>query len=329
MLLRSIRTASVALVLAASALACSGSQSVGEPTATAAQGTTVAPINVSVHGQARVVANALAQVPLRADQRATIEQMAKDAEVRQEPQRKARETLMLAIADQVQAGTINEAALQPQIDAITAAHVAARPLDRAAFEKLHELLTADQRTAFVTAMQGNAGNHEGKEGKGNGQMRGRMQKWAADIGLSQDQQDQIRQKLQARWQQHVVGAVVGTDEQKGDAVQTGTMMAHGHQMHEQMKATLEAFKGDKFSMDQVSPIQNEQPMAHEFAGHMLGMLEAALPVLTADQRTAAANKLRQRAANLEAEDEAARYQVSASSRSMKGRVVQPHGPFRM
>ncbi len=303
-MLRSLRFTALALVLAAASSACSGSQTVGEPTANASSGTTVAPINVVVHGRTKVFVEALGQVPLRADQRTAIEQMATDAELRGEPGRKAREALVLAIADQVQAGAIDKVALQPKIDAVTAAHDAARPADRAAFEKLHDLLTPEQRVAFVTSMQNGFPSHDGK-GPGQGMMRGRMQKWAADLGLTQDQQDQIRQKIQARWQAHFAGAVAGTDEQKTNAIEDGQMAVKGHQMHQQMKATLEAFKGDKFSMDQVAPIQNETGMRDQFAGHMLGMLETSLPILTPDQRTIAATKLRARAANLEAEDEAA------------------------
>lgn len=299
MLLRSARFVSVALVLATAA--CSGSQSVTEPTATASQGTSVAPITAAVHGRAKFIADALGQVPLRADQRATIEQMATDAEARQEPMRKAREALVLAIADQVQAGTtIDHTALQPKIDALTAAHQAARPADRAAFEKLHDLLTPDQRLAFVTAMQNAMGSHQ--QGAGREKVKGRMQKWADDIGLSQDQRDQIREKIRAQWQAHFAGAVAGTDEQKTEAIQDGQMAFHAQQAHEHMGRMLEAFKADKFSMDAVSPIQNDKPMAQEFAGHMLNMVEAALPILTSDQRALVASKLRQRAANLEAED---------------------------
>jgi hypothetical protein len=309
-----LRSTALAFVLAASVVplaACSGSQSVGEPTTTANTQTTVAPITAVVTGRNKVFANALSQVALRADQRATIEQMALDAETRAAPEHQAHQALALAIADQVQAGAIDRTALQPKIDAVSAAHVAARPADRAAFEKLHDLLTPDQRVAFVTAMQSNFGSWGGAgqgqgaaQGPRQGQMRGRMQKWAADLGLSQDQQDQIRQQLQARWQTHFATAVTGTDEQKTDAIQDGQMAFQGHAMHQQMKNTLEAFKGDTFSMDQVAPIQNEKPMAHQFAGHMLGMLESALPILTPAQRTIAATKLRARAANLEAEDEA-------------------------
>ena len=300
MFLRSLRSTSFAFLFAASIVplaACSGATGASDPPQAAQNGTTTGALNVSVHGPAKRVADALAQVPLRADQRATIEQMAKDSETRMEPARKARGDLMLAIADQVQKGAIDRTALQPKIDAVSAAHQTAQPGNRAAFEKLHDLLTADQRLAFVNAMQGEHHEHQGqREG-----MRGRMNKWATDLGLSQDQQDQIKTKMQARWQAHFAGTVTGADP--ANAVQDGHMMAEGHKMHEQYKAMLEAFKGDTFKMDQVAPAQDHREMANGFAGHMLGMLETALPVLTPDQRTIAANKLRERANKFEEEEQ--------------------------
>ncbi len=299
MLLRSIRSTAIALVLAATAVSiggCSGAatSTEGAPT-TASNATTTGPLAVSVRGPTKHVADALATVPLRADQRATLEQMAKDAEARMEPARKARGDLMLAIADQVQAGAIDRTALQPKIDAIAAAHQAVQPANRAAFEKLHDLLTPEQRVAFVTAMES---HHEHAQGQPQAEgPRGRMQKWAADLGLTQDQQDQIKSKLQARWQAHVANATTGADP--NGAIQDGHVMAQGHAMHAQYKAMLEAFKGDKFSMDQVAPPQDHKEMANGFAGHMLGMLETSLPVLTPQQRTIAATKLRERANQLE------------------------------
>lgn len=299
MFLRSARSVSFVLALAASAVplaACSGSSNVGEPSTTAQSDTTTAPISVALHGPAKRVADALGQVPLRADQRATIEQMAKDAEARMEPVRKARADLVTAIADQVQAGKIDRPALQPKIDALSAAHQTVEPQNRAAFEKLHDLLTSEQRGQFVTAMQ--AEHHHGRRGE----MRGRMQKWATDLNLTQDQQDKIREQVRAQWQTHITGAVVGTDAQKTDAVQDGQMLARGHAMHEQMKNVLEAFKGDKFSMDQVAPIQANQAMGKQFAGRMLDMLEASLPILTPDQRATAAQKLRARATMIDEQE---------------------------
>lgn len=300
MFLRSLRSTSFAFLFAASIVplaACSGATSTSDPPQ-AASNTTTAPLNVSVHGPAKRVADALAQVPLRADQRATIEQMGKDAETRMEPARKARADLMNAIADQVQAGTIDRAALQPKIDAITAAHQAAQPGNRAAFEKLHDLLTPDQRAAFVTAMDAEHGNHQGGPGAG---MRGRMQKWATDLGLSQDQKDKIKAGMEARWQAHLATTVAGGDSTA--AVKDGAMAAQGMKMHAQYKAMLESFKGDTFKMDQVAPVQDHKAMANGMAGHMLGMLETALPVLTPDQRNIAANKVREHATKFEEEEQ--------------------------
>lgn len=300
MFLRSVRSLAFTFALAAGAAplaACSGSSTVAEPSSTA-QGTTTAPIAAVVHGPAKRIAEALGQVPLRADQRSAVEQMAKDYETRMAPMMKARADLANAIADQVQAGTIDRAALQPKIDALTTAHKTVEPQNRATFEKLHDLLTSEQRAAFVTAMQSHPNHEHARDGR-----RGRMQKWATEIGLTPDQQTQIKDKIRARWESHFAGAVNGTDEQKVDAVKDGQMVAHGHAMHERMKATLEAFKGDKFSMDQVAPTQDDKPMANELAGHMLGMLETSLPILTPDQRAKAAQKLRERATKLDEEDE--------------------------
>jgi len=302
MLLRSFRSTALVLVLAGSAYplaACSGSATVAGESSTASTSTTTGPIGVTVHGQAKRIADAIAQVPLRADQRAAIEQMAKDNEARMAPVQKAREDLVNAIADQVQSGTIDRTALQPKIDAVAAAHLAVQPQNRAALEKLHDLLTPEQRLAFVNAMQ--TPQHNGK-----GAMKGRMQKWAADLNLTQDQQDKIHDQLRARFQAHFAGAVAGSDESKTDAVQDGRMMWKGHQMHAQWQAVLEAFKGDTFKMDQVAPItQDQRAGAHEFAGHMLGLLETSLPVLTPEQRVLAANKLRARAATFEENENAA------------------------
>ena len=304
MLLRSARNIAITLALAASAVplaACSGSASVSEPSSSAQPNKTTAPLAGDVHGPAKRIAEALGQVPLRADQRATIEQMARDGEARMAPVRKARADLVLAVADQVQAGTIDRTALQPKIDAMTSAHKSVEPQNRAALEKLHDLLTPEQRAQFVTAMQSerHAGRQHMREGA-----RGRMQKWATDLNLTQEQQDKLHEKIRAQWQAHLAGAVVGTDAQKTDAVQDGKMLARGHAMHEQWKNVLEAFKGDKFSMDQVAPIQNDKPVAHEFAGRMLDMLESALPILTPEQRATAAEKLRARAQSFDEEEQA-------------------------
>ncbi len=283
----------VALALAAG---CSGS-AVEQPAATSTAAMTTAPLAVTVHGPAaKAVTSALATIPLRADQRTAIEQLATDTETKNAPVRQAREQLVLALADQIQAGTIDRAALQPKIDAITSEWQKAQPVDRAAFERLHELLTPDQRAALANALQGdmNAPHHEHMM---------RMQKWVADLGLTQDQQDQIRAKLADKWREHAVehatAATSGADTatMAGGAVEG---MMHGRVMRERTQKMLEAFKGDKFSMDAAMPIPaGMQGHAREFSGRMLEMVETVLPILTPEQRALAASKLRERAAHFE------------------------------
>ena len=65
--------------------------------------------------------------------------------------------------------------------------------------------------------------------------------------------------------------------------------------HEYGKQVLEAFKGDKFVMDQVAQKQDAKAGANKMADRMIGMVEVVVPILTAEQRTIAATKIRTRA----------------------------------
>ena len=72
-------------------------------------------------------------------------------------------------------------------------------------------------------------------------------------------------------------------------------------MRAQQQKMLEAFKGDSFSMDAVAPPEDVRAGAHEISGRMLEMVETVLPILTPEQRTLAAAKLRDRAARFDEE----------------------------
>lgn len=295
------RALSGSLILAALALpfaaGCSGA-AVEQPAATTS-GLSTGPLSVTVHGRAKAVVDALAQVPLRTDQRTAIEQLATDTEAKSAPVRKAREELMVAVADQVQTGTIDRTALQPKIDAVATSWEAARPSERAAFERLHAILNADQRAALVTALQAKTDAHAG-----HGEHMQHMQRWVSDLSLTPDQQDQIRAKLADKWRQHAVqdatAAGSGADSAQVAGGQLQGIMRH-RAMRAQQQKMLEAFKGDTFSMDAVAPPQDVHAGASEMSGRMLEMAEAVLPILTPEQRTLAAAKLRERAAHFDEE----------------------------
>ncbi|MEO8877103.1 MAG: hypothetical protein ABI461_16035, partial [Polyangiaceae bacterium] len=99
----------------------------------------IAPVAANTHGMVKLVGEALSQVALRADQRVAIETLASDAETRHAALLPLRASLANAVAAQVESGTIDQTALQPQIDALASAWDRSRPADHASFQKMHDL----------------------------------------------------------------------------------------------------------------------------------------------------------------------------------------------
>jgi len=263
------------LLLASSvpALGCGGG-SASEPAATTAAGFSRAPVAPGSHGPVRLFGEALGDVPLSPAQRTDIDKLAADAEARQLAIRSARQDLALALAAQVEAGAVDRAALAPKIDAIAAAVAAAQPGDRAAFERLHAILGADQRTAFVNAVDARV--HERID---HVRERHPLRQWATELGLTDDQRTQLQAIFKSRMK----------------AAKEDGGMGRGAHGDRQGAKVMDAFKQDRFVMDEVDPARDRGPQIHERMDHLLGTVEAALPVLTASQRRIAAQKIRARA----------------------------------
>jgi Spy/CpxP family protein refolding chaperone len=260
-------------VLSVAAAACSGqtAQQDGAATSQTAAAATKAPVATQVKApHLRLVADALSDVALRDDQRAEIEQMAKDAEARHAAGAQAHVDLANALAAQIEAGQIDRAALQPKIDAMVAAMEASRPADRAAFERLHALLTPEQRSQFVDAMESRM-----KAKHAEHPAREHMQEWATALNLTDAQKEQIHATLKESFKAHHDGAAMHE------------RMHHGHDR-------LEAFRADTFAAQ--APSADVKQHAGEMADHFLGLVEKVLPVLTPDQRKIAADKIRAKAA---------------------------------
>jgi len=170
----------LSLVLAAPALGCAGTVT-SEPPTTADTATTRAPVAVNAHGPVKLFGQALGDVPLTASQRQVIEGLATGAETRHAEARVAGQDLMNTLAAQVEAGQIDRAALQPKIDALSAAMQKAQPADRAAFEQLHAILTPEQRSAFVDAVEAHAQEMRGQMKEHNG-----LKQLAAVLKISEE-----------------------------------------------------------------------------------------------------------------------------------------------
>jgi Spy/CpxP family protein refolding chaperone len=98
--------------------------------------------------------------------------------------------------------------------------------------------------------------------------------WAADLNLTDQQRDQIRASLQSRFQG-----------------QRDAMKEQMHTMREQGKQMLESFRQDQFTPD--ATIFGRDKIERG-VGRMIDFAETALPVLTAEQRVIAAQKIRTR-----------------------------------
>ena len=264
--------------------ACSGGQTTSpEPTTQqSAAATTRAPVAVSSHGFVKLFGEALGDVPLRADQRTEIEKLAADADARHEAARKAHTAIGAELAAQVEKGTLDRTALQAKLDAAAAEMDKSRPADRAAFQRLHDILDASQRTAFVDALKAKmhdkgAAMHE-KDHKGGPQG---MHAWADELKLTDAQRDQIKDKMREEFKKA---------HASGEQPDFAKMREH----HEHGGKVLDAFKADNFKIDEVAPPGDAKAHAREMSDRMFKMVEIALPILTPEQRTIAAQKIRER-----------------------------------
>ncbi|MEO7113002.1 MAG: hypothetical protein ABI183_21365 [Polyangiaceae bacterium] len=252
---------------------------------------TIAPVAVGSHGMVKFVGEALGQVALRTDQRTAIEKLATDAEARHQSALPLRVNLANAIAAQVETGKIDQAALQPQIDALSANWEAQRPLDHAAFQKMHDLLDATQRQAFVDAVHANMQAKKGEHHGGHGE---KMQEWATALNLTDAQKDQIKTSIQAELVAHKSEMMQHMQEGKDGPGEHGGHGGRGH--------ILDNFAADNFSVDQAMPQSDAKQHVAEMATHGLHFVEIVMPTLTADQRKLAADKIRAKGANPEEEE---------------------------
>ncbi len=293
-LVRSIAfSLSVAAGISMAAVACGGS--VEHSPQTSASAATKAPIGTNTHGFVKLVGDALGEVPLRPEQRTEIEKLASEAEARHAPMADARKDLMLAFADQLEKGSIDKTALQPKLDKVKADLEKIRADDRAALTKLHGLLDAEQRNAFVDALEKQM---KGKRGERVERMKGgfgKLKQLADDLKLTDDQRTQIREAMrEARKEGR--GQKSGNEGWRHRARgEQGPSHAEGKRGGHHGKRAIEAFREEKLDLDKLAPAHGTQ--ARFGADRMTRFAEKVLPILTPEQRKVAADKVRSMAAS--------------------------------
>lgn len=285
--MKNARTFALALVLSAGSLAAIGCGGTVEQPQTQASAASKTPIGQNTHGMVKMVGEALGEVSLRPDQRVELEKLASAAEARHVAMHDGRKELALAVADQIEKGSIDRNGLQPKIDRVVAEIEKARPEDKQAFARVHAILDNEQRNAFVDALEAKF-KHGGHHGKGKHGPKGEniggeehhgfkghhgMKQLAEDLKLTDDQKDKIKDVFKAQ-----------VHAQNGPSFKD---------MHERMSAgkkSLDSFRTEKFDADGIAPPIDK---AKAGSGHFLDVAEKILPILTPEQRKIAADKIRE------------------------------------
>jgi Spy/CpxP family protein refolding chaperone len=208
-------------------------------------------------GPGRFLFRALKELTLTDAQRAQVQQLQSAARARFKD-------LMDTLASQIEDGRINRVALQPKLDALKAG--------RADLERLHALLTPEQRAQLVDAakahLTGRGHRHGGHRWMG---------KLVSDLQLTDQQRAQVDQALRARL------------EGKRPAAQRAVARAGFTRL-------LEAFKSDRFVLSDLLPPKATSALAQRRSSQLGKGLEAVLPILTPQQRATLAQKIRARLA---------------------------------
>jgi Spy/CpxP family protein refolding chaperone len=265
---------------ALTSIGCGGSV---EQPQTQASAATKAPVAPNTHGVVKMFGEALGEVALRPEQRTELEKLAVLADTRHAAMASGKKELMLALADQIEKGTIDKAALQPKIDRIVADFEKGRPDDHAALARMHAILDAEQRNAFVDALEArfkgkhHGGKHHGEAGEHGhkGKMGGllAMKQLSDDLKLTDDQKARI------------MGALEGSHHRGS--------FKEGRRHMGESKKVLESFRTDKFDPGAAAPSPDDlRARAATGSTHLIGFAEKVLPVLTPEQRKIAADKLR-------------------------------------
>jgi Spy/CpxP family protein refolding chaperone len=228
-----------------------------------------------------LIVMSLKDLDLSADQKDKVEKIRADLVTKAEPAKAAGKDLANTLADGVAAGKVDRAKTDASIGKLVTQVTTTHDASLTALNDLHAVLTPAQRAKLVDEVQGHWENWKEAHGKDEADDKqhhdGYMLGLVRELGLSQDQADKIKaafkDKMKAAPQDH----------------------AH-KEVQDHLKAFGTAFKADTFDAKKLTG-------AKAAAGHMAKwgatrrarFLEAAAPILTADQRTKLAQTIRDHA----------------------------------
>jgi Spy/CpxP family protein refolding chaperone len=223
------------------------------------------------------IAMSLDTLGVSPEQQAAVEKIRKELHAQMEPARTAEQSVTVALADGLAAGTIDTTKVDTALAQVSAAAATAHEASAAALNELHAVLTPEQRGALVDKVEAHwavwqkANAEETASDRPEG---GHLSSLAKDLALTDAQVQQIRASLAEGMK-----AVPRLDPQE--------IAAHLH-------AFGEAFRGDTFDAKSLTTASGAD--AHIVArgtAQMAHFIETVSPVLTPEQRSELAARLRE------------------------------------
>jgi Spy/CpxP family protein refolding chaperone len=218
-----------------------------------------------------------------ADEQAAVDKIKKEFHQKMKPIREANAAVLQLLADGISAGTIDKAKVDAGVAKVTAASAAVPGATAEVLNQLHAALKPEERAALVDKVDANWAvwkeANGGDQAVDDSKPKGHLEHLAKDLGLTSDQLDKVKASLDA-----------SKDAKKPfDAVAADTYV----------KAFNTAFVADPFDAKKLpASTADNTHIVSWGAERMARFYEALAPVLTADQRTKVADKLKQRVADM-------------------------------
>jgi Spy/CpxP family protein refolding chaperone len=224
---------------------------------------------------------AVETVGVTPEQQAAIDKLKADLRAKVEPVRAANGAVINLLADGIAAGSIDSVKLDAAIATVGTAAQQIHAATAETMNQLHAILRPEQRTSLVDKIEAHWGiwkdANGGDQATDNAKADGHITHLAKELGLSPDQVA----KTQA--------ALAGLPAPARGPFDATAAEAHA-------KAFAAAFVADTFDAKTlVTADPANTKIASWGATRMARFYQALLPVLTADQRTQLANKLREHA----------------------------------